>query len=447
MKLRRILSRLALALALTPAVARANGAFPDSLQILLPADDPNKIVLATNFGLVFSYDAGTTWQWTCEHDASLRAILYQLSPPPVSSILAVGFGLVRTLDDGCTWRAAEGRIANGYLYDLFIDPTDAQRVLAIADPNDETPTRTHVFESHDNGASFPDSLYAAEAGTDLSGVESARAEPDTVYVTYISSLSGKLRSGVLVLRDKGQTVTKFDLTDSLGGDPLRIAAVDRTNPRKLFLRAIGSTNDRIAISEDGGATTRVAVDLLGSLTAFIQRDDGTLFVAGREREGGVLFVSHDGGVTFTRMASAPRFRALAARGNRLYAAADEALDGFALGSSDDDGVTWKPAMSFIDIKGVKMCAGTDLQATCASTCKQLQWLQVIRPAVCGSSPADAAVQDGPPPPVGAELPGNTSSSGCHCSLSRDARPGPLPFLLAILALGSRRALRSRRDRQ
>ena len=44
----------ALAMLLVSSVARANGAFPDSLSILLPAGDPQQITLATNFGLVFT---------------------------------------------------------------------------------------------------------------------------------------------------------------------------------------------------------------------------------------------------------------------------------------------------------------------------------------------------------------------------------------------------------
>src|SRR5262245_60647608 len=45
--------------------AHANGALPASLGILLPADKPQEVVLATNFGLIISRDAGATWLWTC----------------------------------------------------------------------------------------------------------------------------------------------------------------------------------------------------------------------------------------------------------------------------------------------------------------------------------------------------------------------------------------------
>src|SRR5262249_11008394 len=46
--------------------ALANGAFPESYQIVLPADRPQQVILATNFGLIISDDDGATWTWTCE---------------------------------------------------------------------------------------------------------------------------------------------------------------------------------------------------------------------------------------------------------------------------------------------------------------------------------------------------------------------------------------------
>ena len=111
----RRLPLLLVLVALVPARARANGAFPDALSILLPKGQPDRIILATNYGLVFTSDRGRTWEWTCEHDSSLGAILYQLGPPPRQSIHAVGLDLVRSDDDGCTWKAATGRLASARL--------------------------------------------------------------------------------------------------------------------------------------------------------------------------------------------------------------------------------------------------------------------------------------------------------------------------------------------
>ena len=81
------------ALALTPAqAARANGAFPQAGQILLPADCPDALVLGTNFGLVVSEDAGRTWRWACEHGASTAGFLYQQAAPPSRRISPWGSG-------------------------------------------------------------------------------------------------------------------------------------------------------------------------------------------------------------------------------------------------------------------------------------------------------------------------------------------------------------------
>ena len=75
--------------ALAPtSVARANGAFPDSSGLLFPADRPELVVLATNFGLVTSEDGGTSWSWSCESELTTQGRLYQLGVP--GRLLGVG---------------------------------------------------------------------------------------------------------------------------------------------------------------------------------------------------------------------------------------------------------------------------------------------------------------------------------------------------------------------
>jgi MYXO-CTERM domain-containing protein len=432
--------RHALALLLllaAPAPALANGAFPDSLQLLLPPDRPEKITLATNFGLVFTSDGGATWEWTCEHSSALGAILYQLAPGPRGTIFGVGLDIVRTEDDGCTWKAATGRIATGFLYDVFVDPTNADRVLALANPNDETPTRTHVFESLDGGSTFPTSLYQGESGTDLSGLETAFSDPSTFYVTWSSSKTGELRSGLIRVDAAGPH--NFDHFDALGGNPLGIAAVDRKDPHRIFLRVFGNPKDRLAVSDDGGATVRVALEAT-TLAGFLQRADGTLLVAARDLDEGTLYVSRDAGRTFTVLMRGPRFRALAERGGRLYAAADDIADGWALGVSDDGGLTWKPLLRFLDIKGLKSCGGTDLKAACMTSCVRLAGIGTLRPDVCGFIPSDAGAADAPA--RGPDAGGPTPSPGCDCGVG--GRGAPSAFLvvaLATLGLLGRRRLR------
>ena len=63
--------------------ATADGAFPDSLSVLVPAGHPHEIVLATNFGPLISEDDGATWSWVCEQAIALLVSLYQVGPPPL----------------------------------------------------------------------------------------------------------------------------------------------------------------------------------------------------------------------------------------------------------------------------------------------------------------------------------------------------------------------------
>ena len=432
----RWVALLALATLAAPAPALANGAFPDSLSILLPAGQPDKITLATNFGLVFTADGGRTWEWTCEHDSSLGALFYQLAPPPRQSTFALGLDLVHSDDDGCSWKPATGRVAGGFLYDLFVDPGNGNRVLAAADPNDETPRRVHIFESMDGGETFPANLYEAEPGLDISGLEVPLGEPGTIYLTWSSTKTGELRSGLI--RVQGGAGQSFDYHDVLGGEPLGIAAVDRQDPRKIFLRAFGNERDRLALSEDGGATVRVVLEVNRSLAGLVVRPDGTVFAPSRDLDVGTLFVSRDGGKTFPTMLPGPRFRALGDRAGRLYAAGDDANDPFALGTSDDDGRTWKPLMSYPDVVRIKSCPGTALPQACTGTCQRLAFLGVFHNSVCGgASPRDAGVDAaGPTPPP----------KGCGCRVGGRGEGAGAALVLLALFTGRRRRLRGGADR-
>src|SRR5438045_2483292 len=87
-----------------PARARANGAFPDTSQILIPPDRPRTLLLGTNFGLVLSEDGGGSWRWICEHGASTAGALYQLAAAPAHRLFTLGERVLGWSDDlGCTW--------------------------------------------------------------------------------------------------------------------------------------------------------------------------------------------------------------------------------------------------------------------------------------------------------------------------------------------------------
>src|SRR5262249_37671814 len=121
---------------LAPVAARANGAFPDSENILTPADRPQEIVLVTNFGLISSSDGGQTWLWSGGQDGTARGAFYQLPPVPRSRLFAVANQKLAYSDDwSCGWQTGAGAVVGQSITDAFMDPASGTRLLAIAASN------------------------------------------------------------------------------------------------------------------------------------------------------------------------------------------------------------------------------------------------------------------------------------------------------------------------
>src|SRR5205814_10155217 len=118
------------------------------------------------------------------------------------------------------------------------------------------------------------------------------------------------------------------------------------------------------------------------LAGLVVRPDGTVFAAARDVDSGALFVSRDGGKTFPTMLPGPRFRALAERAGRLYAAADDTTDHYAPGTSDDEGRTWKPLMPYPAVAGTQSCPATAPPQACLGPCMRLAFLGVLHASVC-----------------------------------------------------------------
>src|SRR3954469_1509241 len=161
---------LALLVALGPATAHANGALPSSYGILLPADKPQEVVLATNFGMIVSEDAGKSWLWTCERPETSFGYLYGVGPEPRDRFYALSpdTGLAISDDGSCTWRRSGGALASLVASDFFIDRTNADRVVAVAAPVDSVTGDIGppaVFQSLDGVTTFAEApLYSAPAG-------------------------------------------------------------------------------------------------------------------------------------------------------------------------------------------------------------------------------------------------------------------------------------------
>jgi hypothetical protein len=447
-------ARVALALALAPSPARADGAFPDSQTILAPADRPHEILLATNFGVVRTEDDGQTWTWSCEQDGNSFGLLYQLGAPPADRLYTVSLKRLTFSDDvACTWQIAAGMLTGMDVVDDFADPTSPGRALAVALPEGDAPGSYTVFESADGGATFGNVRYTAASGDRITGIEIARADPKTIYLTMTSQAGDGGTTAFLRKlvrsRDGGATWMVQDLTPALGTGSIALLAVDRDNPLRVFMRlgADGPGGERLAVTDDGGVTARSALQLAGGvMQAFVRASTGTILVGGVVGLANALYRSRDGAVTFESVPGPPNFRALAERDGVFYCAADDVADGFAVGSSLDEGTTWQPLLRFEDIQAIDGCVSTQCQDQCQMQVSAALWPAAVCTATPMSKPPHdlgTPARDAAPDARDAGSTGGGSGGGCHCG-----SPGaPSWGAFAAATAAALAATRKRRRRQ
>ncbi len=418
--------------------ASADGAFPDSQQILLPADRPPAIILGTNFGMLFSDDDGATFRWACEQAIAPLPSLFQIGAPPGDTLYAVATtGLAASQNGGCDWQLAQfdGDARNPL--DVFPDPSDEKRSLAIARGGGDGVTPMALFASTDRGATYQ-TLWTAPEGITLTGVEIARSMPSIVYLTAIVPAGpDPARLFLFLSSDGGKSFFAIDETAALPGiESLRLAAVDPEMPETIYLLAQGPRYDALAITDDAGATIRIAQALDTRMSSFLRRENGDLLVGTGAAD---LFESHDHGKTFSRWPNAPHLRALGERGANLYLVADTFLDADALSVTTDDGKTQTPLFRYSDICAPLSCA--TVSNTCATPWAVLSTTIPIDPA-----PACYGGDGGAEPLDLASLPPVPMAPGCSCSVGARRSAAIGPFAIALLTLLTRIGWRSRRRR-
>jgi MYXO-CTERM domain-containing protein len=419
--------------------ARANGAFPDAMKILVPPDRPHQIAVATNFGLLLSDDDGGSWRWLCEDAIGACARLYQMSAPPGDTVTTLtSAGLVVLGDGACAHDLSQASFGGVpvAMTDAFPDPVDPEHVLSLGFTS-ITSGVSALYESRDHGLTFATVLYQAPAGVVLTGVENAAAAPQTVYLTAVAGSAPM----ILASNNGGNAFSSHDQSATLGAASLALAAVDRDDPNKLYLRASDAAAqvDSLAISEDGGVSTARTLSFPPQyqMTALIKTAGGTLLATALRAYPVVAcgaadltspdpvaaYLSTDGGHHFEPWSGAPHVRALAERAGVLYAAANSVVDGYALATSTDLGAHWTPILRFSQIAGPLACVATD----CAAAWGLLEKMFGI-----AETPPDAGAAPTP------------AEHGCGCSVGgADQARAPIGLLLVLLGLRTR-ARRQRR---
>jgi MYXO-CTERM domain-containing protein len=453
--------------------AHANGAFPDSQSIMTPDALPHAIRLATNFGVISSEDDGQTWVWSCEQPATNNGSLYQMGPSPKNRMFVISSeGLALSDDGSCGWSLAGGTAANASVLDAFPDPTNPNRVLAVAVPaTDGGAVNYLVLESSDGGTTFGPMRYMAAAGDNITGVEIARSAPQTIYVAMTS---GSTFAPKLARSTNGGTTWQVeDLSAKLPTKTtlIRIVAVDPTNADRVYLRIHSAAGDAfaVAVAGTGSAGFTVTTPLSfpgGILSAYARLANGTIVLAAVVGVTQVAYKSTDSGASFQPLPTPPSVRAMSARGTTLYVVADNMADGYAVGTSVDQGQSWQPLMSYDQIAAIQSCVKQSCQDDCLNRAAGGQWDETFC-AATAPAPHDAG---GEPPDAGggAGAGGNTGAgggaggsggsaggsnpdasvsppakSGCaSCAVSTTDAP-PALALVVLLALATTRARRRR----
>jgi hypothetical protein len=448
-------SLLALVTFLGAGHAQADGGFPDPRQVLLPLDAPEQIIVATNFGLLFSEDAGSTWSFSCEQRLSAYASSYVLGPPPVQRIFALtsGAGLIYSDDGSCTWTAAKGSLSDVLPYAVAVDPSDARRVYVVGVARETLSGDESIYASDDGGVTFTGPVFTAPAQSAILNIVVAPSRPSTLFASMFSAPHN--HPSLLRSRDSGEHwEVVADLVDYLGDAPFELLAVDRADEDRLFVRILGPSAETLAVSDDGGLSFVPSVSIPGKLTAFLELSSGTILVGGTTGTEGVGYRSVDDARSFEPWPVAPHVHALAERNGQLYVAADNFADGYAIAVSDDEGAHLTPLFAFEDVRTVKSCVA----GACAESCAYYADIKLWSSAVCGppantgnladpvDAPEDTTADDAPPeakPSAARAVPGPVDGS-CTCIFASERRSHAWSgLLLAVSALVALRG-RSRR---
>ena len=429
----------------TSAAAYGNGAFPDSESIITPADRPQEILLVTNFGLVSSTDGAKTWLWSCEQPGNALGTFYQLTPAPKNRLFAVANQNVAYSDDsGCSWQAGGGAVTGQSITDAYLDPVSGTRLFAIAVANQSY----SLYQSTDTGMTFAPATYQTPVGVTMAGVESARSDPNVVYVSLRTAdgMPQLARSS-----DGGAHFTVHDLSADLGPGLLLIIAVDPQDPNRVLFRLLSPNDQSIALTVDGGASATKPVTVNGNFNSFVRLPSGTILVSGLVQFSTApgLFRSHDRGSSFEMVASPPAIRALAQRAGTVYAAADNFGDGYAIGTSTDEGTTWQSFMVYSDVNAINPCLKTYCQDTCGVEVSMTIWPAEVcaadAPVSTGTAGRGGGTGQGGAGAGGSSGTGGTGGppppkhgGGCGVAGSPGARSAAV-LLLAIAAALRRRA--------
>jgi len=415
----------------------ANGRYPTASQLVIDPHDATHLVARTTFGVLDSVDDGASWQWICEN-----AIGYVgMEDPSIAvatdgtTIAASSAGITTSAERSCAWRRNPGLNDAPYGVDVTVVPARAHELLALVASSIDKVYTSRLIRTVDDGDSFVTVGSPFERTFVGETVEVAPSEPDRVYVSgrVIAEDNRPLGSAVARSDDGGLSWTRYMVAGTTS-EALFIGAVDPRDPDLVYIRTRTETNSRVLVSRDGAQTWTELWRAPSAVLGFALSGDGTTLAVGSPVVG-VHLASTDA-FAFSRVSTVGA-ECLTWHGTQLLACANEALDGFMLGASNDGGKHFRSLLHQADLSPRACPETTEAGRTCPGL-----WPAIA--SVIGAEQGTVATGGDAAADAPTASPGGDDSdaraSGCSCRTA-SAATGVLPwtfFAGLLVALAARR---------
>ena len=416
-------------------------------------DRPGSLALRSTFGLLFSEDAGESWDWVCERAVGYSGTQDPMLAPMADGVLlaALNEGIARSDASACSWSFANADVAGWPIIDLSVKRSDSRTAFALAwDPSNDDGSaayRARLLVTEDNGQNFATLPAGLDPSVLVMTIDLAPSDARRVYLSGVRSTDAGRTGVFLVSRDGAQSFSSHAVPFETGVDQgVYIAAVDPNDADTVYLRTSSASVGRLIVTKDGGTSFSTA--FTGSpLLAFALTPDGRdLYFGGAN---GIYAGSADE-LAFEQRSSL-RCLCLTATEDTLYACSDE-YNGFTLGASRDGGFSFDPKLHLKTVRGPLACADDTPAASCAAEWQGIRTLLGIMPEMAdggaGGAPepgtsgaagtagsGDAGAPDTSTGGTGPTAAPEDRAGGGGCVLGASApRPGfgaVLTFLLAL----------------
>lgn len=393
---------------------RANGRFPNANGIRFEPDDPHHFVVQTTFGLLESYDGGTSFSWTCEAPLGLADQEDPMLAITEAGVRVVGtFAGVVTSEDGCNWSRSPS-LTDQIIPDLALDRARPGHLLAFSVAGlPQARFSSQVVESSDDGRTWTPLGEPLDQGVLPLSLDVAPSDPSRVYLTVRLGSESAYASELFVSDDGGVSFEAKAIPGTEDQSLAFIAAVAPADSDIVYFRIADPDGSLLLLSRDAGETFSTLLTATGRLLGFALSPDGQELAVGGPDDG--VWAGAADGSDLTRRSDLA-VSCLAWNGPWLYACEGE-FGGLSRARSSEPG-SFQSLLEFSDLCGSTCDESSDIGSVCPA------YWEVVAPqldATCGTQQTGSA----DPPPVRAV-------GGCaHAPIPN---PGPEPWGL-IAGLG------------